>query len=75
MVLVNYLLPGDVVRLCAEHAVTGLTCVPPLWNQLVEQDWPERATARMRYFASTGGRMPQRRSTGCGRPSRTQSHT
>src|SRR4029450_13742299 len=28
VVLVNYLLPVDVVRLCARHRVTGLTCVP-----------------------------------------------
>ncbi len=59
VVLVNYLLPGDVVRLCAAHGVTGLTCVPPLWAQLADQDWPEEATAGMRYFASTGGRMPE----------------
>ena len=58
VVLVNYLLPGDVVRLCAKHRITGLTCVPPLWNQLADQSWPEEATASMRYFASTGGRMP-----------------
>jgi acyl-CoA ligase (AMP-forming) (exosortase A-associated) len=59
VVLINYLLPRDVVRLCAEHAITGLTCVPPLWNQLVQCEWPERASAAMRYFASTGGRMPR----------------
>jgi acyl-CoA ligase (AMP-forming) (exosortase A-associated) len=58
-VLINYLLPRDVVRLCAEHAITGLTCVPPLWNQLVECEWDARARASMRYFASTGGRMPR----------------
>ena len=58
-VLVNYLLPRDVVRLCAEHSITGLTCVPPLWNQLVECEWDKRASASMRYFASTGGRMPR----------------
>ena len=59
VVLVNYLLPGDVVRLCAQHRVTGLTCVPPLWIQLTELDWPREATAAMRYFANTGGRMPK----------------
>jgi len=59
VVLVNYLLPADVVRLCAEHAVTGLTCVPPLWIQLADQEWPAEATASMRYFANTGGRMPR----------------
>jgi acyl-CoA ligase (AMP-forming) (exosortase A-associated) len=59
VVLVNYLLARDVVRLCARHGVTGLTCVPPLWIQLVEQDWPEEAGRQLRYFANTGGRMPK----------------
>jgi acyl-CoA ligase (AMP-forming) (exosortase A-associated) len=59
VVLVNYLLPRDVVRLCAEHQVTGLTCVPPLWLQLIEQSWPEEATRSLRYFANIGGRMPK----------------
>ena len=59
VVLVNYLLPGELVRLCAEHEVTGLTCVPPLWLQLADQSWPDEATRSMRYFANTGGRMPR----------------
>jgi acyl-CoA ligase (AMP-forming) (exosortase A-associated) len=59
VVLVNYLLPGEVVRLCAKHGVTGLTCVPPLWLQLAEQVWPPEAAKSMRYFANTGGRMPK----------------
>jgi acyl-CoA ligase (AMP-forming) (exosortase A-associated) len=59
VVLVNYLLPGDVVRLCARHRVTGLTCVPPLWIQLADQSWPPEAIGALRYFANTGGRMPR----------------
>ncbi|WP_229068328.1 acyl-CoA ligase (AMP-forming), exosortase A system-associated [Actinoplanes sp. DH11] len=59
VVLTNYLLPRDVVRLCAKHGVTGLTCVPPLWVQLVEQNWTPEATGSLRYFANTGGRMPR----------------
>jgi acyl-CoA ligase (AMP-forming) (exosortase A-associated) len=59
VVLVNYLLARDVVRLCAKHQVTGLTCVPPLWIQLTEQQWPEEASRSLRYFANTGGRMPR----------------
>ena len=43
VILMNYLLPGDVPRLCARHGVTGLTCVPPLWIQIAEQKWPEDA--------------------------------
>ena len=59
VVLMNYLLPRDVPRMCAKYGVTGLTCVPPLWIQIAEVEWPAEATARMRYFANTGGRMPK----------------
>jgi acyl-CoA ligase (AMP-forming) (exosortase A-associated) len=58
VVLMNYLLPGDVVKLCATHGVTGLTCVPPLWLQLAALEWPDEART-LRYFANTGGRMPR----------------
>lgn len=58
-VLVNYLLPQDVPRACARFGVTALTCVPPLWRQLLTVSWSEQATASMRYWANTGGRMPQ----------------
>ncbi len=59
VVLMNYLLPGDVVKLCAKHQVTGLTCVPPLWMQIADQKWPTEVGDRLRYFANTGGRMPK----------------
>jgi len=59
VVLLNYLLPRDVVRACAEAEITGLTGVPPLWIQLAELEWPEAAARAMRYFANTGGRMPR----------------
>lgn len=59
VVLMNYLIPGDVPRLCARYGVTGLTCVPPLWIQLADLDWPTDAGHRVRYFANTGGRMPR----------------
>jgi acyl-CoA ligase (AMP-forming) (exosortase A-associated) len=59
VVLMNYLLPADVVRLCTRHRVTGLTCVPPLWIQIADQDWPADVSRHLRYFANTGGRMPK----------------
>jgi acyl-CoA ligase (AMP-forming) (exosortase A-associated) len=59
LVLMNYLLPGEVPRMCARHRVTALTCVPPLWIQLAALDWPAEAAASLRYFANTGGRMPR----------------
>lgn len=59
VVLLNYLLPADVPRACERWKVTGLTCVPPLWIQIADLDWPEGARATLRYFANTGGRMPR----------------
>ncbi len=59
VVLLNYVFPGDVPRLCAEHGVTALTCVPPLWIQVADLDWPPAARARLRYFANTGGKLPR----------------
>ncbi|WP_153503483.1 acyl-CoA ligase (AMP-forming), exosortase A system-associated [Cumulibacter manganitolerans] len=58
-VLMNYLLPREVPKLCAKHGVTGLTCVPPLWLQILDAPWPPEVAARLRYFANTGGRMPR----------------
>lgn len=58
LVLANYLLPSEVIRLCDRHRVTGLTAVPPLWIQLAAQQWPAKATRHLRYFANTGGHMP-----------------
>lgn len=58
VVLHNYLTPADVPRVCAREGITGLTCVPPLWMQLVEARWPDAARESLRYFANTGGRLP-----------------
>jgi acyl-CoA synthetase (AMP-forming)/AMP-acid ligase II len=58
-VLYNYLLPNDVPRAVAEHGVTVLTGVPPLWIRLAELDWPELARASLRLIANTGGHMPR----------------
>lgn len=58
-VLMNYLLPRDVPRLCETYGVTGITCVPPLWLQLVDAPWPDETARRIRYWANTGGRMPR----------------
>lgn len=58
VVLFDYLLPQDVPRAAKRYGVTGLTGVPPLWNQLTKLEWPAEAADSMRYFANTGGAMP-----------------
>ncbi|MEK8053353.1 acyl-CoA ligase (AMP-forming), exosortase A system-associated [Ideonella sp. DXS22W] len=60
VVLLNYLLPRDVLKALARDKVTGLTAVPPLYIQLTQiADWPAEIQEHLRYFANTGGRMPR----------------
>jgi acyl-CoA ligase (AMP-forming) (exosortase A-associated) len=59
VVLLNYLLPRDVLKTLQKERVTGLTAVPPLYIQLSQLDWPADITEHLRYFANTGGRMPR----------------
>jgi acyl-CoA ligase (AMP-forming) (exosortase A-associated) len=57
-VLLNYLLPRDVLNTLVKERITGLTAVPPLWIQLAQLDWPSSVTEHLRYIANTGGHMP-----------------
>ncbi len=59
VVLLNYLLPRDVLKAVEKEQVTGLTAVPPLYIQLTQFDWPAAVGEHLRYFANTGGRMPR----------------
>jgi acyl-CoA ligase (AMP-forming) (exosortase A-associated) len=58
VVLLNYLLPRDVLKAMQRERVTGLTAVPPLYIQLAALEWPPSINEHLRYFANTGGRMP-----------------
>jgi acyl-CoA ligase (AMP-forming) (exosortase A-associated) len=59
VVLLNYLLPRDVLKALERERVTGLTAVPPLYIQLCALEWPDAIDQHLRYFANTGGRMPR----------------
>jgi acyl-CoA ligase (AMP-forming) (exosortase A-associated) len=59
VVLINYLMPRDVLNAVVRERVTGLTAVPPLWIQLAQLEWPAAVTGHLRYIANTGGRMPR----------------
>lgn len=59
VVLLNYLLPKDVLKAMEREKVTGLTAVPPLYIQLTQLEWPAAIDTNLRYFANTGGRMPR----------------
>jgi len=54
----DYLLPRDVVRVVGRHDVTVLAGVPPLWLQLVEQEWGDKGKS-LRTLTNSGGHLPE----------------
>ena len=59
VVLLNYLLPRDVLKALERERITGLTAVPPLYLQLAQLEWPAAVNEHLRYFANTGGHLPR----------------
>jgi acyl-CoA synthetase (AMP-forming)/AMP-acid ligase II len=57
VVPLDYLAPRDVIKACGKYGVTTLAAVPPLWVQLVEQEWPENAVSSMRRLTNSGGAL------------------
>lgn len=54
-VLLDYLLPNDVLKAIEKHQITGLAAVPPLWSQLCQLNWPKGIADPIRYFTNSGG--------------------
>lgn len=59
VVLMEYLLPRDVIKTVVKYKITGLAAVPPLWIQLADLEWPDEAKNCLRYWTNSGGAMPQ----------------
>ncbi|MEL6874944.1 MAG: acyl-CoA ligase (AMP-forming), exosortase A system-associated [Pseudomonadota bacterium] len=53
----DYLTPRDVIKACIRGDITTLAAVPPLWVQLVEQEWPPEAVDSMRRLTNSGGAL------------------
>ena len=56
-VLMNYLLPRDIIEAVEAENITGLAAVPPLWIQLAQLNWPTNTS--LRYITNSGGAMPR----------------
>jgi acyl-CoA ligase (AMP-forming) (exosortase A-associated) len=54
-VLINYLLPRDILKAVETERITGLAAVPPLWIQVAQLAWPADCT--IRYITNSGGAM------------------
>lgn len=57
VVLMNYLLPRDILDAVEKEKITGLAAVPPLWIQLAQLKWPQNTS--LRYITNSGGAMPR----------------
>lgn len=58
VVLMNYLLPQDVLRAVSKERITTLAGVPSLWIQLASLAWPKDATEQLRTITNSGGHLP-----------------
>lgn len=58
-VLLDYLLPKDVINALENQQITGLAAVPALWAQLANLSWPESINRHLRYMTNSGGKMPK----------------
>ena len=58
-VLMDYLLPRDVLNALVTYQITGLAAVPPLWIQLANLQWPESINQHLRFMTNSGGKLPE----------------
>ena len=58
-ILLDYLLPNDVLKAVNKYKITGLAAVPPLWSQLCKLNWPDNTGQSIRYFTNSGGALSQ----------------
>jgi len=59
VILLDYLLPKDVIKTLERTKATGLAGVPPLWMQITKLAWPDSIKDHLRYITNSGGAMPQ----------------
>jgi acyl-CoA ligase (AMP-forming) (exosortase A-associated) len=59
VVLMDYLVPRDVITTVELEGITGLAAVPTLWIQLAQLSWPQTAMHSLRYLTNSGGTMPR----------------
>ena len=59
VVLLDYLLPQEVLLTLDRERITGLAAVPPIWIQLADLRWPDGVRQTLRYVTNSGGAMPR----------------
>ena len=59
VVVLDYLLPRDVIKALEKENISGLAAVPPLWQQICQLEWPENICRQLRYITSSGDALPE----------------
>ena len=59
VVMLDYLLPRDILKTLERERITGLAGVPSLWQQLCQLPWPKTAGRTLRYITSSGDVLPE----------------
>ena len=61
LVIQRSVLPADICNTLVREKVTGMGCVPMLWQQLASERSPfvKNQFPYLRYITNTGGRMPE----------------
>ncbi|TPG18642.1 acyl-CoA ligase (AMP-forming), exosortase A system-associated [Sphingomonas koreensis] len=57
IVPLDYLTGRDVVKAVERHAITTIAGVPPLWVQLLENQWPETTASSLKRLTNSGGAL------------------
>jgi len=57
VILMDYLLPRDVLTTLEKEAITVLAGVPSLWNPLAKLDWPKAVQQQLRIITNSGGAL------------------
>ncbi len=58
VVLLDYLLPREVLNIIIREQITGLAAVPTLWTQLAQLNWHNEIKETLRYITNSGGVLP-----------------
>ena len=58
-VMLEYLLPRDILTALAEHRITGLAGVPTMWSQLAALETGAELAPALRYLTNSGGALPR----------------
>lgn len=59
VVVLDYLLPRDVMQALERNSITGLAAVPSLWQPISRLEWPESVCRKLRYITSSGDTLPE----------------